>query len=123
MIDRSVLLIVAWRVHIREQFKTLVKKWSAGEPEAVVEVEQRLHNAGWSIDSVMAEALMQNLDTIERIDRMIAAKEARRNATLREIDRRRAAFGASLRQSVETIDGEFRKVETSSSKALQVDKR
>jgi len=39
------------------------------------------------MDAVMAQTLSISLDDIERIDRMIATAEVRRNAILREVDR------------------------------------
>jgi hypothetical protein len=57
--------------------------------------------------------LVVKLDEIERIDRMIASSEARRNNALREIDRHRATLGAALRAAVdEAEDAEFTNVET-----------
>jgi hypothetical protein len=49
---------------------------------------------------VVAEGLCIEIGNIERIDRMIMAAEARRNAALREIDRHRTSLGPRLRQAV-----------------------
>ena len=58
-----------------------------------------------------------NLDDIERIDRLTTIAEGRRNASLREIDRRRAPLGARLRQTVQEIeDAEFKVIEASAAK-------
>jgi hypothetical protein len=46
------------------------------------------------MDAVMAQALSLKLDDIERIDRMIATAEGRRNAILREVDRHRTSMEA-----------------------------
>lgn len=63
-------------------------------------------------ETVQAEALALRLDDIERIDRMIMAAEARRDATLREIDRHRAGFGQKLRRVVEQVeDADYRLIE------------
>ena len=54
---------------------------------------------------------------IERIDHLITIAENRRNASLREIDRRRAVLGESLRRSVQEIeDAEFEVIETTPAK-------
>ena len=59
----------------------------------------------------------EELDYIERIDRLTAIAESRRNASLREIDRRRAVLGETLRQSVQEIeDAEFKVIETTPAK-------
>ena len=60
-----------------------------------------------------ATTLQHNLHRFERLDRMLASAEARRNNALREIDRHRSAFGAAVRQAIdEAEDVEFRDVET-----------
>jgi len=65
----------------------------------------------------VAEALEEKLDYIERIDRLTAIAENRRNASLSEIDRRRVVLGATLRQSVHEIeDAEFKVIETTPAK-------
>jgi hypothetical protein len=61
------------------------------------------------------------LDTIERIDRLITIAESRRNASLHEIERRRAVLGETLRQSVQEIeDGEFEVIETTPAQGKNV---
>ena len=65
----------------------------------------------------MADALAEKLDNIERIDRLATIAESRRNASLHEIDRRRAVLGETLRQSVQEIeDAEFKVIETTPAK-------
>jgi len=60
----------------------------------------------------MADALVNRLDSIERIDRLTTTAESRRNASLHEIERRRALLGETLRRSVQEIeDGEFEVIE------------
>jgi butyrate kinase len=50
------------------------------------------------MDAVMAQTLSISLDEIERIDRMIATAEVRRNAILREVDRHRTRAQAQARR-------------------------
>jgi hypothetical protein len=53
-----------------------------------------------------------DLDYIERMDHLTAIAEGRRNASLREIDRRRAILGETLRRSVQEIEAdEFKVIE------------
>jgi hypothetical protein len=69
------------------------------------------------MDSLAANALAEKFDYIERIDRLTIIAENRRNASLREIDRHRAALGESLRRSVQDIeDGEFEVIEPTPAK-------
>ena len=59
----------------------------------------------------MTKALGDRIDKIERIDRLTAIAETRRNAVLREIDRRRAVLSEALRRQVQEIEGDFEVVE------------
>jgi hypothetical protein len=60
---------------------------------------------------VLEPEFTQRMETAERIDRMIAGHEARRNVALREIDRHRATLGAALRQAAaEVLDAEFKEI-------------
>jgi hypothetical protein len=61
----------------------------------------------------MVWRLSSSLDETERLDRLITVAEARRNASLREIDRRRAVLGEALRRNVQEVEeGEFEVIET-----------
>ena len=97
--------------------KELVQEYVRREPDAVKLVDELLTGAGVSMDTFMADALAEKLDNIERIDRLTTIAESRRNASLREIDRRRAVLGETLRRSVQEIeDGEFEVIETTPAK-------
>jgi len=77
----------------------------------------RLTDAGVSMDGLMACALAKKLNDIERIDRLTSIAESRRNASLHEIERRRAVLGETLRRSVQEIeDGEFEVIEQTPAK-------
>lgn len=84
----------------------LVIAWSKRSPNAVKQVGALLAAQALSIDEIIAEALSDKIDSIERIDRMITMAEARRNTMIREIDRHRQAFGASLGRAVKQIEGD-----------------
>jgi hypothetical protein len=93
--------------------KELVQQYVRREPSATKVIDFLLTETGVSMVAFMAEGLVRGLDDIERIDRLISIAENRRNATLREIDRRRAVLGETLRRSVQEIeDGEFEEIET-----------
>ena len=73
------------------------------------------------MDGFMAHALAEKLDDIERIDRLTTIAESRRNASLHEIDRRRAVLGETLRRNVREIeDGEFEVIETTPAQGKNV---
>jgi hypothetical protein len=91
----------------------LVQEYVRGESDAITLVHELLSGAGVSMDALMAQALGEKIDHIERIDRLAAIAESRRNASLREIDRRRAVLGQTLRRRVQEIeDAEFKVIET-----------
>jgi hypothetical protein len=96
----------------REQ-DTLCQKWLAGDKDARKNVDAILAKAGLTIEEVTAKTLEKKIGVFEKIDRMLASAEARRNNALREIDRHRDALGGGVRRSIEDIeDAEFRDVET-----------
>jgi hypothetical protein len=87
-----------------DKAKELVQEYVRGEREAVTLVNGLLTDAGVSMDTFLTRVLRDKIDYIERIDRLTAIAESRRNAALREIDRRRAVLGETLRRSVQEIE-------------------
>jgi hypothetical protein len=87
-----------------EKVKELIEKFARGEPEAIRVIRECLAGAGKSVDSLIAGAVTEKLEHIERIDRLTTIAETRRNAALREIDRRRAILGETLRRAVQEIE-------------------
>jgi hypothetical protein len=91
----------------------LGQSWAAGDKKSRKEVMAALSAAGLTIDEVTAKTVESKLDSFERLDRMLASAEARRNNALREIDRHREALGGAVRQAIDEVqDAEFRDVET-----------
>jgi len=91
----------------------LGESWAAGDTYARDKVDAVLKKAGLTINEVAAQTLDSKLDSFERLDRLLARAEARRNNALREIDRHRDALGGGVRRSIEELeDGEFRDAET-----------
>jgi cobalamin biosynthesis Mg chelatase CobN len=89
------------------QAKELAQECIQHKPAATKLVDKLLARANSSIDALMVRELTGALDTIERIDRLITIAENRRNAMLREIDRRRAVLGEALRRKLQEVEGEF----------------
>jgi hypothetical protein len=95
----------------------LTQEYVRGEPDAVTMVQEFLSGAGVTMDALVADTLGEKLGDIERLDRLATIAESRRNASLREIDRRRAVLGETLRRGVQEIeDAEFKVIETTPSK-------
>ena len=82
----------------------LSEQWARREDEAVAAVDRHLATARLTMDAVMAETMSVEIELVEKMDRMIASAEIRRNATLREIERRRSEFAARLRQATQDRD-------------------
>jgi hypothetical protein len=103
----------------RRKAEILVRKYERGEAGAVKRVNKLLAGQGESLDRLLVGNLVNdvddnNLNDIERIDRLTTIAESRRNASLREIDRRRAVLGAALRRNVQEIEeGEYKVIEAS----------
>jgi hypothetical protein len=95
----------------------LVKEYARRESGALALIDDLLAKAGETIEALIVWPLQQQLEYIERIERLVSIAEARRNGSLREIDRRRAALGERLRRSVQEIDeSELTLIETATSK-------
>ena len=96
----------------------LEENWARRIPAAVKRVDQLLQQAGLTMDTVNAQTLSENIEAMERIERMLAALEARRNAVLCEIDRRREALARPLRRTLEQLeDVEYKVIKPNQSKA------
>jgi hypothetical protein len=89
----------------------LAQDYLQRKPVAIKLIDKLLAEAGLSIDALMVRALLEKPDDIERIDRLITVAETRRNAMLREIDRRHAALGEALRRHAQEVEGEFEVIE------------
>jgi len=92
-----------------QKAKDLVLGYVRHEPDAVTLVDEHLADAGTSMDTLVADALAGHLDDIERIDRLTAVAEGRRNASLREIDRR-VVLAETLRRAVQELEERQRKL-------------
>jgi hypothetical protein len=109
------------------EHKKLVQGYARHEPEAIALVEAYFAEMGTSMDMLVVTGLVNRgklsgfermdwLNDIERIDRLATIAEGRRNASLREIDRRRAAVGQTLRRAAQEIEGEFKVIDSKPSK-------
>jgi hypothetical protein len=86
----------------------LTAQWTARNPDALKLVAGSLEAAGMTMNTVMAQTLAASINEVERIERLTAAAELRRNAVLREIADYRSVFAALLRRATADIqDAEF----------------
>jgi hypothetical protein len=84
--------------------KELVKEYVRRESGAAALIDGLLAKEGKTIDALIFPHLEAELEHVERVDRLTTVAEARRNASLREIDRRRSVLGEKLRRSVQEIE-------------------
>ncbi|AWN41750.1 HNH endonuclease [Methylobacterium durans] len=78
--------------------------WMRGSEHERTWVDQQLRERGIMPENVAAQAFANTLSVIERIERQITSASARRDTALREIERRRSAFGRQLRSSTDILD-------------------
>jgi hypothetical protein len=64
-------------------------EWKRDDPETSREVKELLLQAGFTTDTIVAEALVQNIEEVQRLEAMMTNLETRRNIVLRELDRHR----------------------------------
>jgi len=89
----------------------IAEKWAQRDPKSLEKLKSYLRQSELSMDVVMAQALQIRLNDIERIERMILNAGARRNAVLREIERRRATLADAMRRATQNVrDAEFTEV-------------
>ena len=87
----------------------VARYWASRDPEAIALVDKALATSGLTMDAVLAKTLALHLDEFERIERMTAEAEGRRDSILREIGSHRASFAQRLRHAVEDVeDAEFK---------------
>ena len=110
------LAVVLELFPIRER-RGLAHGWAARKPSVTKRVERKLASAGLTMDTIMSNIFIENLNQIECIERMTAMAEARRSAALREIELHRATFAHALgRRPVRHVeDAEYQAIGTESS--------
>lgn len=86
--------------------------WSEGEPDALSYVSDLLKANGLNEDAIVAEAFRDQFKTIERIDGLVASYSYRRDAAIRELDRRRDGLAKRAREyaKAEAEDAVFEEV-------------
>ena len=73
----------------------LAQGWAKRDQERIKQVENILVAAQMDMEAVMAETLSARLEEFERVDAMTMRNEARRIATLRELEAHRAVRGTT----------------------------
>jgi hypothetical protein len=95
----------------------LVKEYGRRESAAVALIDDFLAKAGMTIDALIVPHFKEQLEWVERVDRLTTVAETRPNDSLREIDRRRSALGEKMRRSLQEIEQrELTLIETTADK-------
>ncbi len=90
----------------------LVSDWVRKDQAGVEAVNAILQAAGIDAGTIAAQTFAVRLDAFERIDRLLSHVESRRNAILREVQRRREAVARVLSDAATVIeDAEYRALE------------
>jgi hypothetical protein len=82
----------------RDTAPSIAHGWSANEAEDLKIVEDLFAEHGYDTDTVIAQAIATKLDDLERIDRLIAFYNIRRDASLRELEKRRDVLAKRARE-------------------------
>jgi hypothetical protein len=102
--------------HVEEQSKNLAYEWFS-DPDVKKQIAGLLQQFNLDETAIEAEAFRKSADDLERIDRLMASAEARRDKALMCIAQYRGSFGALLRESSDRlVDGKVLKLEHAGSK-------
>ncbi|MDR7039975.1 hypothetical protein J2X36_004753 [Methylobacterium sp. BE186] len=88
---------------IESEARTAALGWLNGCASGTAVFEELLKGRGLTTADVIAKGFELKLQDLERIDRMVMNAEDRRDALLREIERKRASFGKGLRAATDDI--------------------
>ena len=83
--------------------RSLTQAWSRSEKESTARVEALLEEHGHDAGTVIAKAIYRNLDILERLDKLIASYEYRRDAALRELEKRRDLLARRARRFADAV--------------------
>lgn len=83
--------------------EALAEGWAIGNARSIEQVDKYLQERNLGPEDVTARAYLLSLPQMERIDRQLFLAEQRRDALLREIERKRAAFAQRMRTAATDI--------------------
>jgi hypothetical protein len=83
--------------------KRLVDRWRRQEEGASEDVERLLREVGIDFDCLHGQAIVQEMDELERLEAQVSQLENRRNATLRTIARWSAPAAVDIRRRSDSI--------------------
>jgi hypothetical protein len=90
-----------------ERAHALAQRCLAGDQDALRDAEELLREAGLDDDAMTARAFARHLDVMVQLGRMLDLANRRRDAVLRELERRRDSFARRLRSAtIADLDAE-----------------
>jgi hypothetical protein len=110
---KSILTALLPQLHLirageERETDQLARLWFSGDKEAIKDVDQMFAEAELSEADVLARSLSVNAQEFDRLDQQNERHEYRRDALLRQIERRRAGWAKQVkRASEDVIDGEY----------------
>jgi len=87
----------------RDERKSLAFDWSTGQTDAVERIDTILKAHDLSSDAIISEAFKTHIDTFDKIDRLIENCTRRRDAAIRDLDKRRDDLAARMRKLASTV--------------------
>ena len=90
--------LVGWLLDVK-------KRWAVQDPEAIAEVEAVLEKVNLSMATIVGRAFAKNLGAHERIDRLVASAEERRNNTINQVDIRRVMV-RKMEEAIKSVEVE-----------------
>jgi hypothetical protein len=113
------LLSYGLTIDLDDRAGTLAWKYTMGDQAAIEEVDKLLAEANLTKEAVHAEAMAMHIGIFATFERLIWAAEARRDASLREIEYHRAPFGQKLRRAIaQAENSEIQKSEPATDQKL-----
>jgi hypothetical protein len=101
---------------VKDHSEKLAREWFS-DPDVKKQIAGLLREFDLDETAIEAEAFRKSADDLERVDRLMASAEARRDKALVCIAQYRGDFGALLRESSnQLVDGKVLKLEHSGSK-------
>ena len=86
-----------------EDAKNLAHGWSASSEDHVSEVEELLKQHGLGPENIIAEAISIKIKDLERIEKLIAAYDHRRDKAIQELEKRRDALARRARDFTDAV--------------------
>lgn len=88
------------------QAEDLASGWVRGDDEKALKLDFLIMGLGLTLSDLIAQGFLLKLTEVERIERMIASANQRRDVLLREIIRKRAVLGQQLQAAANENDDE-----------------